>query len=145
MLNDPEKDSLLQLSIDEQSRFQLNETSKWARFLAIVGMAGFILLFLAAVVLSVTSIAGSGAMESVALMGAYLLLGAFYVYPVISLYRFGKGMKLALISNDQLLMNNALRHLKNCFLYIGIVTIILLVVYGILIIFGLGAAILSFQ
>ena len=78
-----------------------------------------------------------GGMSNLILGLSYLVACFLYFYPIITLYSFGKKMRMAMLQNDQVLMNQSLKKLKNCFLYIGITTIILIATYGIIAIAGL--------
>jgi len=130
--------SLFQLSLDDEAVFQCKEISKWAKFLGIIGFVflGLLLLVSIATTFYLTHTSGLGT-----LIGSiYLAVVGIYIYPVLALFRFGKWMKTALTTADQVLFNKSLKSLKNCFLYIGIVTIILICIYGVLALVGLITA-----
>lgn len=130
--------SLFQLSLDDEAIFQCKEISKWAKFLGIIGFIflGLLLLVSIATTFYLTHTSGLGT-----LIGSiYLAVVGIYIYPVFALFRFGKWMKMALTNADQVLFNKSLKSLKNCFLYIGIVTIILICIYGVLALVGLITA-----
>lgn len=130
--------SLFTLSLDDEAIFQCKEISKWAKFLGIIGFIflGLLLLVSIATTFYLTHTSGLGT-----LIGSiYLAVVGIYIYPVFALFRFGKWMKMALTNADQVLFNKSLKSLKNCFLYIGIVTIILICIYGVLALVGLITA-----
>ncbi len=130
--------SLFQISLDDEAIFQCKEISKWAKFLGIIGFVflGLLLLVSIATTFYLTHTSGLGT-----LIGSiYLAVVGIYIYPVFALFRFGKWMKMALTNADQVLFNKSLKSLKNCFLYIGIVTIILICIYGVLALVGLITA-----
>lgn len=147
MENEFEKPSLFNLAVDEDMKFNLKEIAKWAKFLGVIGFIGLGLMILAGLAM-MTAIPrlGSG-MDlgmGVGMFFLYLVIGALYFYPVFSIFKFGKGMKVGILNNDQLQINTALRSLKNCFQYMGIVTIIMLCMYGLFAIIGLIALAVKF-
>jgi len=136
-MNDNTKEgSIFNLTVDDESRYQLKEIAKWARFLGIVGIIISCIIFIAALWLFFTQIQ-LGGMSNLILGLSYLVACFLYFYPIMTLYSFGKKMRMAMLQNDQVLMNQSLKKLKNCFLYIGITTIILIATYGIIAIAGL--------
>ncbi len=146
--------SLFSLSVDPGSKVHLEETARWARFLALAGM---VLLSLGAggilVVGVYTGLLSSG-VDYPGMSGAYslgialfyfLLLGVWF-FPLLFLLRFANKMKAALRGNDQEALTNAVMNLKSCFRYVGIITIIILTLYAVIIVvvlFGLAATSLS--
>ena len=135
--------SLFQLSLDDEAVFQCKEISKWAKFLGIIGFVilGLLIVMSIGITFYFTRFAGFSSILGL----IYLGFVGIYIYPVLALFRFGKWMKTALTNADQVLFNKSLKSLKNCFLYIGIVTIILICIYGILALVGLITAASSFN
>ncbi len=132
MYNEKETSSLFILTIDEDSRYNLKEMAKWARFLGIIGFIAVGLLFIAALFSGLTAMSKTEGLYGIGMIFG-LIIGAFlYLYPVLTFYRFGLGIKKAMLHNDQLELNTALRNLKNCFKYMGIMAIVLLSIYGII-------------
>ncbi len=86
-------------------------------------------------------------------MGAYssgifaaymIVIALLYFFPLLFTLRFANKMRTALSTNDQQALNTSFQNLKICFRYIGILTIIGLVFFGIAMIFGIiGAAAFS--
>jgi hypothetical protein len=71
----------------------------------------------------------------------YLLLALVYFFPVFYMFRFSKFAKQSLlqissVQSSNELMANAISYLKKHFRYVGIFTIVLLVIY-LLVIIGL--------
>lgn len=147
--------SLFSLSIDPVTKSHLNDTARWARFLAI---SGIVLLGLAATVtvLSATIFPNStftrftvnGVEEEQLTAGmkivvAVCMLIAFLIafFPMWYLLQFSNQMKKALYNNDQQALNHSFLNIKRYFRYVGIIMIIVLVVYGLaFILIGLGIA-----
>ena len=147
--------SLFSLSIDPVTKSHLNDTAKWARFLAI---AGIVLLSLALIftILSVTVFPNStysrltvnGVEEdrltaTMKIVLAICITIAFLIafFPMWYLLQFSNQMKKALYNNDQQALNFSFLNIKRYFRYVGIIMIIVLVVYGLAFVFvGLGIA-----
>jgi len=147
--------SLFNLSIDPVTKEHLSETAKWARFLAIVGlvllalMVGFGIYFSTVVASSATSQFeddfGTGRSNPFAAMGVgmaivYVILALIWFFPLLFLLRFSNKMRSALAGNDQNLLNNAFQNLKASMRYVGIVTIIILVIYALVFVIAIATA-----
>jgi hypothetical protein len=117
------------IEIDQETLKNLNTTRKWAMFLAIIG---FILLGL---IIVIGLIAGTfltafnsgekslGIPESLMFV-PILLLAVIYFFPVLFLFRFSKHTAHALQTLDKQELHKAIKNLKICFAYIGIMIII---------------------
>lgn len=142
---------LFSLTIDPLTKQHLNETAKWAKILAIVGLVFIVLILLFGVVAAVmfsSAVENSGVTEEgnpsifnglgAGLAAFYfIIVSAIWFFPFLYLLRFANGMKLALAKNDQNALNHSVHYLKRCFKFLGIITIIVLVMYALLIIFGI--------
>lgn len=134
------------LSIDPVSKMHLTEAAKWARFLAIVGFI-FLVLVVAAGIFAATTISGLEEEYSRQLggyrnrgmggyMGAgaaifYVLLAVIYFFPLMFTLRFSNNMKAALAADNQERLNASFQNLKATLRYMGVITIIALVLIGI--------------
>jgi hypothetical protein len=122
------------IEIEEKTLSHLNTASKWAMFLAIVAFIflGLILIIglLAGTFLSAFSTGekGLGIPESLMFIPV-LLIGVIYFFPVLFLFRFSKFAHRAIQTLDKLELNKAIKNLKACFAYIGILIIIILTLY----------------
>ena len=147
--------SLFSLNIDPLTKTHLNETAKWARFLAILGMVvlalGLIVALMGATLFSTffgvptgNEYASSSAAVNTAritMVVTTLIVSAVVFFPLLFLLRFANAMKRAIAANDQNKLNVSFKNLKVYFRYLGIVAIIFLVLYGIIIAIGvLGVA-----
>ena len=147
--------SLFNLSIDPVTKEHLSETAKWARFLAIVGlvllalMVVFGIYFSTVVASSATSQFeddfGTSRSNPFAAMGVgmaivYVILALIWFFPLLFLLRFSNKMRSALAGNDQNLLNNAFQNLKASMRYVGIVTIIILVIYALIFVIAIATA-----
>jgi len=142
-----ENDStLFNLSVDAETRMHLGETAKWARFLAIAGMVALVLMVLFGIYFaSVMAAAMEADLEALGGRGGgsltgfgigtvlvYVLLAVIWFFPLLFLLRFANLANRALEENDQKIMNGAFKNLKACFRYVGIVTIAIMVLYGLI-------------
>ena len=147
--------SLFSLSIDPLTKSHLNETAKWARFLAIVGMVFLVLMIIFGLFFSTMMATsrnpfeepvegGSGLMSGfgIGLAILYIILAVIWFFPLLFLLRFANGIRAALHSNDQNALNVSFQNLKSCFRYVGIITIIILGMYALAFVIALlgGAA-----
>ena len=144
------QESIFNLGIDEEARAHMLETVRWGKFLAILGFVflGLLILFgvLSGFIISAFDqsnvfTAGMG----IGMMFVYLLIAAIYFYPTWALYKFSVLSKQALHTHNQQQFNQSLRYLKNIFKFFGIITIIMLALYGIGIMFTIfGVAMAGF-
>jgi len=140
--------------LNEQSKAYLLETTRWTKFLAIVGFIGLGFLVIAALVIMTMGSYFSGAIPGLSSIGGvlgsigigliYLIIAAFYFYPMYSLFKFSTKMKLGIRTNNQETITEAFRHQKNMYKFMGILMIIVLCFYLLIfIVAGLGAAFMS--
>lgn len=138
------------LRIDDLSAMSLNETAKWARFLAIVGfvLTGLIVLvaiFAGSILASLPMNNGQNAV--IAGMGTgfltvlYLIIGAIYFFMSLFLYRFATNMKIAITSTSQKNLNTSFHNLKNVYKIMGIVTIVYLAFIALFIILAIAGTV----
>ena len=121
------------LEIDHVGRAYILETVRWTKFLAILGFI-FIGLMLLFGFFSILLAAGSSGLSIIA--GVWiLLLVAVYVYPVYALVKFSNNMKMAMTVSSQMHLNEGLRYQKSMYKYIGITTIITLILNMLVILF----------
>ena len=121
------------------------QTKPWVTFLSILGFIG-------------TGCMVTGGL-AVALLGAfaqlpsqlpgyfgliYLVLGAFYIFPSLYLYRYGQGIGRLLKSGGVADLTVALHYQKSLWRFVGIFTVVLMVIYGLVImgaiVFGVVSA-----
>lgn len=138
------------LVINQESKAYLLETAKWGKFLAILGFIMLAFMIVASLAMgafmgTLMSSMGGGAGGPAAAMGGgaitfmYILIALIYFFPLLYLYRFSTKMKTALISQDQMLLSESLRNLKSCYKFLGIFTLVILILYAIIIVFAVIA------
>jgi len=128
-----------QLMINSEIKVYLLEISKWAKFLAILGLIGVSLMIIISLSISIfmgdiTQDFGDVGIPAFGIFGAllYSLLAAIMAIPMIYLYRFSTHIKDALNNDNSLALSLAFRNLKSHYKFYGILTIILIVFYAIL-------------
>ena len=137
-----------ELEVNSEIKGVLNETSKWAYFLSILGFVGIGLMVLGGLWLSFytgmnqfggDTAYGLGYSTGVGLV--YVLLALIYFFPLLYLFKFAKNMKMALSSENNDNFKSAFLNLKSHYKFIGIFTIAIIGLY-MLILFGavLGAS-----
>ena len=136
------------LTLSDQAVDALRVSGKWCMFLAIIGFIGlgFLLIlavFMYAVMSSVPDMAMAGAGPGMPtgmgggifaamkgfLSGLYVVLAIVYFFPVYYLYKYAKGMKMALDSSNSDTLTEALVNLKSHHKFLGIMTIVMISLY----------------
>lgn len=139
---------LFSLHIDPVTKTYLHETSRWGKFLAIVGfvmcaLTVLIGLLFATVLSSYMGAAGAAGVAEgffgVGMAVVYLIFAIIGFFPCLFLYRFSMRMRQALNGNSQEDLNDSLQNLKSLFKFAGVVTLIFLAIYALIIAFALIA------
>ena len=133
------------LVIDWRSKEFLKETSKWTKFLAILGFVGIGLMVLGSLVMlfAPSSLMSNGDFPfggKIFMMLLYLAFAVLYYFPISYLYQFSENTKKAIENNDNNAIRDAFEFLKSHYKFMGILTIILLSFYAIIIFIGLIGA-----
>lgn len=137
MLN--ENDTIFASSLSENSKAHLLETTRWSKFLAIMGFVFMGLMFLGLISFFFSTPGFAGMTPGVAQMSVIsmlifvVFLTAIYIYPVLMLFKFSTQMKSGLMANNSSLVESAFRCQKNMFKYLGVVTIFSLAIYVLMI------------
>lgn len=132
---------LFSLNIDPVTKAHLSETARWARFLAIIGFVSLVLMILI-IIGAFVYMGTEGSANAmfpgmgVAMAVYYIIIAAIWFIPLLYLLRFSGAMRTALNGNDQQALNTSFLNLKACFKFVGIVTIILLVLSLLGLVFG---------
>src|SRR5688500_18895143 len=117
--------SLFSLSIDPVTKAHLSETTRWAKFLAIVGFIFLGLILIAGLVMVATMSTltagieqdtqgfGTMAQYGVGLMAFfYIIMVLIMFFPLLFMLRFANKMRAALDRNDQQQFNVSFQNLK---------------------------------
>jgi len=139
------EDSGLELLNDSINN--LNETGKWAKFLAILGFVFIGLIIIMGFSFGIIfSIVGGGEFKppfpSFLFGFIYLVFGLIYFFPILYLFRFSIWTKKALNNKNTNDLNLAFRNLKAHYRYIGIMMIIILGIYALFFIILLAGGLL---
>lgn len=147
-----QNENLFGLSLDAQSKSYLGETAKWAKFLAIIGFIGCVFLLLGGIVMATNGSEMERAMrqyggrnseiENIRTITAiaYIIIAVIYFFPCLYLMRFSSQMTTAISSENQENLTMAFQNLKSTFKFIGIFTIVMIAIYILVIIAGVGAS-----
>jgi heme/copper-type cytochrome/quinol oxidase subunit 2 len=124
---------LLEMHLDYDGGNTLQETVRWSKFLAIVGMIGlgiYLLVvlvgasFIGALVQQTYGLEGAGLVGLV--IAAIIFVLAVLIFVVVMLYRFSVFTRRGIDTQDQVSFNRGLKSLKTYFLINGIIGILYL-------------------
>mgnify|MGYP006073421587 FL=1 len=137
---------LEQLTITSAAKGFLTETSKWCKFLSILGFVGLGLLLLSSFFINTiySSMPQATTMPfnlGIVMTIVYILIIAIYIFPIYYLYQFSLQLKKALISKDDETLASAFEMLKSHYKFTGVFSIIMLSIYVLAGIVGLMGAI----
>lgn len=132
--------------INKEINDYLLETSKWGKFLAIVGYIFMGLMILLAIFMMVGLSALSKFSSTGFPMGpigfVYILFAVIYYFPVTYLYKFSVQIKDGLNQKDQPVLTSGFRNLKSLFTFMGILTIVILAIYAIILVVAIPMVIM---
>ncbi|MDX9928914.1 MAG: DUF5362 family protein [Bacteroidales bacterium] len=135
------------LVIDEANRAFLIESSKWAKFLAIVGyigmgllvLLGLALLFGMTIVKELTDLPFNPGIFGI----IYFIIAVVYYFPITYLYNFSQKIRDGLVAGNQQTMTAGFGNLKSMFKFIGILMIVALSLYALVLLIAVPVAIIA--
>jgi hypothetical protein len=140
--------NIFEHGLDETAKAHLLETTRWTKFLAIMGFifTGFFIIAALAVMTmgsmfsSVPGMGGLGAGMGIGIGFVYLVVAVIYLYPVYALFKFSSSMKRGINTGSQDLITDAFRYQKNMYRFIGIMMIIGIAIYllAFIVLIGVG-------
>ncbi|MEP5611431.1 MAG: hypothetical protein ABJP45_04245 [Cyclobacteriaceae bacterium] len=130
------------LIITSQDNASFLETAKWGKFLAIVGFVFSGIMIIVGFVTMAIPMPGIP-FSSVFTGLLYIALTSLYIVPSVLLYRYSVRVKTAVLGGDQTLFSNALTNLRRLFVYYGILTVIILIIYMLAILIAVVAGSLA--
>ncbi|MCG6185912.1 hypothetical protein [Maribellus maritimus] len=142
-------DEVKTLKITEEVSTYMNEAGKWGKFLAILGFVFMGLLvaggFVMSIVFALIPTEGFGGLPfPTFLIGVfYLIIGAIYFLPILYLYRFSTGIKMALSLKNQHQFVKAFYNLKALYRFIGIFMIVIFAIYLLMIVIMIFAGLFA--
>lgn len=125
------------LVITEEMKSILSETAKWAKLLAIVAfiMFGFMILMGITLFISFASIPENSILvqsfyQGIGMFGAFffIIIAIIMLIPYLYLYRFSIKMQTAIRDNNEEFLLKSFQNHKSFYKFIGIFTIIMLVI-----------------
>ena len=132
------------MTVTEGMKRDLLSAAKWTKFLCIVGCVGVVIIVLLAIFMmfsgTMVSKIFAGTPLGAAVGFLYLIIAAIYIYPLMKGFQFANATKAACLSNDEQQLARGIAGLNDLLKFIGILTIIILVLYAIALVFGLGIA-----
>ena len=136
------------LYLSQEAQEFLKETAKWGYFLSILGFIGIgfmvvLALFIGTIFSALNGLNGNmNPMMGIGtgfISGMYLVIALLYFFPVYYLFKFSSKMKMAIRSNDTNLINSSFEFLKSHYKFLGILSLVFVVLYGLVILFSILA------
>lgn len=129
------------LKIDSAGIGNLTEIRRWAKFFALLGFIAIALMALMTIVMAAGfSVLGSGSDfaalgggEAIILVLVMAIFIVLYIFPTLYLWRFSQHAKTAIESRNDLELGESLAYLKKYAKFIGILTIVIMVLYALVI------------
>ena len=124
----------------------LKETSKWAKFIAILGFIGLGLMVLgglSVMLMGANFGRGLGGMQmNTGIIGfVYLIMSVLYFFPMYYLYNFSVKIKDGLALQNKDVLESAFGFLKSHYKFIGILIIVMIAMYVLTILFTIFAGV----
>jgi len=121
----------------------LRATKPWVRFMGVMGIIWTVLMVILA--LAFTAISQSSAMPMTPTMrivmpALYLVMALLQVPPILFLNRYASRIGIALEAQTPEALARALEAQKSFWRYVGIFTLVVLIIYGLVLLFGIGLA-----
>lgn len=130
------------ITCNNEIKSYLLETSKWSKFIAIMGYVGLGLLTLLGLLLMFGLSFPSTLPKGIPMFGfgfLYILMAVLYYFPTTYLYRFSERIKKGVNSNDESVVTDAFLNLKKTFKFMGIMLIVILSLYAMILVFAVPA------
>ena len=127
----------------------LQESAKWSKFMAIIGFIGIGLMVLVSLFMAIGfSAMGASTMPELPFSMSvfsiiYVLFAAIYFFPVYYLYQYATKTNAALHSKNKQLLAEGLENLKSHHKFLGIFTLIIISIYGLIFVFAVLGGIIS--
>ena len=131
------------LILDRQGQTFLQETAKWAKILAIIGLISCALMVLIAFFMGTFLSMMPGTEEipvggfGFLLSALYLIIAALYAYPIWKIFQFSSKSKKAILNQDSYMLTEAMGELKSAYKFIGILMLIFIGFYALMMVMGL--------
>jgi hypothetical protein len=141
ILDDSHASSGAELVINNTISDFLQESARWARFIAIVGFV-FVGLGILSVLAGGSTLLAVGLPSEMAGFGGFFLIvflafSAIALVPLYYLYNFATKIQVALRENNSVFLADAFENHKSFFKFYGIMLAIVLGFYALIFVFGL--------
>jgi hypothetical protein len=128
---------------NDEIKSYLLVSSKWSKFLAIVGFVGMAIMMLIGLLMLVglpflSALSKTAPMWGIGVL--YLLFGVMYYFPTLYLYRFSEKIKRGIQENDESILTDGFLNLKKMFKFVGIVMIVVLSMYALILVIAVPVA-----
>ena len=121
------------LTISTASEIYFKEISNWGMFFSILGFVGVGIIFLASIFIgflfAFIDIPGMPGQTGVILAIVYFAMAVVLLFPVVYLFRFSNMVKVGIIKRDEAQIEEGIRNLKLHFKFIGILSIVIILLY----------------
>ena len=135
-------DSLANIPVTPLMIEHLRATRPWVKFLSIMMFISVGLCFLGGLLMMIASsspvMRGAGLGPLIGLV--YWVMGGLYLAPAVFLYRYASSIQDLLQGGGDIAMESALESQKSFWRFMGIMTLVVLCIYGLIILFGIFAA-----
>lgn len=128
------------MKISEAMKADLLSSAKWAKFLCILGCIGVAFMLIAGLAVMLL---GNKLMAAANLYGmqgivgiGYIITAGLMIYPLMKGFQFANGTKAACLTNNEAELARGFAGMKGYLQFVGILSVIVLVIYGLLIIGG---------
>ncbi len=132
------------LNVNSRANAYLLEISKWTKFLSIVSFVIFGLIIVGAIYVLSFNLRGMIGLAPLSSFISLAILLVICLYPTFKLFNFSKNIKIALEMNSDAQLSIAFGELKSMFKFLGIFTLIFVILYVSIFLFGGAAALMSF-
>jgi len=120
------------IELTSEIKGYLLETSKWSKFIAIVGFVGIGILAVIGILMLIGFSFLGNLYKGVPMwiVGVvYIVMSVIYYFPTIYLYKFSTKIKQGLQLEGEMVLADGFLNLKKVFKFIGILTIVILSIY----------------
>ena len=121
----------------------LRKTRPWVAFVAFMGLGLTGLIVLVGLVMTVMMVVNGGDVEFLGIGLLYLFLAVIYYFPFHFLMKYARAIKSFVASNGVSDLENALAAQYSFWRLIGMMTLVVLAIYALIFIVGLGVAAFS--
>ncbi|MBD3638874.1 MAG: hypothetical protein HUJ25_16090 [Crocinitomicaceae bacterium] len=115
--------------INQKIKDDLIKTTKWSKFISIVGFVGLGFMILAALMILANPVRGFGRVQMSNIGYVYFIMALIYFFPIYYLFKFSTNLKSGLESATQISVDEGFNYLRKHYQYVGIVMIIVISIY----------------